>query len=277
MHTRPIEKTRCTSQKKQRIQCKKDYMPMFISQYSHYEHSDIYPNIGQIYSCLPSSVLSPWVMKYCRTAVCNAFWSSSCLPKWACMTMSAAGNSGWAQNRSPFWPQNQPYTYVRSCCSHTPNTTCNVTRELSWELLQHSAYSLDITTSDYHLFWTMWHFLDRRHFPTQNDVKQALTSLCPGHHISTGMVSNSCSDDGASCGKQWRKHFGLIYACVYYKQHFSVALHLQTFFPTQQNKIYIRNNFAAWGSFLGQYAFTATPISQLVSLNFTAHQVNQTK
>lgn len=35
---------------------RKDYIPMFISQYSSSEHADIYPRNAPIYSCLPGSV-----------------------------------------------------------------------------------------------------------------------------------------------------------------------------------------------------------------------------
>ena len=50
----------------------------------------------------------------------------------------------------------------------------NYLETLNWQVLPHSAYSLDLAPSDYHLFSSMGHTLAERHFDSYEDVRKWL-------------------------------------------------------------------------------------------------------
>ena len=58
--------------------------------------------------------------------------------------------------------------------SHMSTMVQNYLETLNWEVLPHPAYSLDLASSDYHLFSSMGHALDEQHFDSYEDVQKWL-------------------------------------------------------------------------------------------------------
>ena len=48
-------------------------------------------------------------------------------------------------------------------------------KELQWEVLPHPPYSLDLASSDFHLFRSMKHFLRNQKFKSSDDVDLAVS------------------------------------------------------------------------------------------------------
>jgi len=56
--------------------------------------------------------------------------------------------------------------------SHTTKPVRNTLEALSWEVLPHAAYSLDLAPSDYHLFASVGHALAEQRFGSYEEVKR---------------------------------------------------------------------------------------------------------
>ena len=57
---------------------------------------------------------------------------------------------------------------------HTARLTINTITQLNWEVLEHPAYSLDLTPSDFHLFGPLKNALRGRRFAADDEVKEAV-------------------------------------------------------------------------------------------------------
>jgi len=61
---------------------------------------------------------------------------------------------------------------------NTPSRTSKLVKEtieaFGWEILSHVTYSLDLASSDYHLFASMGHALAQQRFTSYEDVRKWL-------------------------------------------------------------------------------------------------------
>ena len=57
---------------------------------------------------------------------------------------------------------------------HTAHLTINTIRQLNWEVLEHPAYSPDLTPSGFHLFGPLKNALSGRRFAADDEVKEAV-------------------------------------------------------------------------------------------------------
>ena len=58
--------------------------------------------------------------------------------------------------------------------AHTAQLTINTILQLNWEVLEHPAYSPDLTPSDFHLFGPLKNALRSRRFAAADEVKEAV-------------------------------------------------------------------------------------------------------
>ena len=57
---------------------------------------------------------------------------------------------------------------------HTAHLTINTIRQLNWEVLEHPAYSPNLTPSDFHLFGPLKNALSGRRFAADDELKEAV-------------------------------------------------------------------------------------------------------
>jgi histone-lysine N-methyltransferase SETMAR len=60
---------------------------------------------------------------------------------------------------------------------HTAKKTKKKLAELGWELLDHPPYSPDLSPSDYHLFRSLEHFLNKKKFQNIDHLHRGLTTF----------------------------------------------------------------------------------------------------
>ena len=70
------------------------------------------------------------------------------------------------QHKVIFLNNNPPLHTVKS------KPFCDMLEALSWEVLSHADYSLDLAPSDYHLFTSIGHAFAEQRFGSYEDVKK---------------------------------------------------------------------------------------------------------
>ena len=68
--------------------------------------------------------------------------------------------------------------------SHVAKTTQETIETLGWEVLSHPAYSPDLAPSDYHLFWSMQHFLKEKSYSDVESIRKDVAQFFASKPVS---------------------------------------------------------------------------------------------